>query len=80
MTYRGRVTQQLRKIRRSPNVVAFLATGGVVGLVAGCLLSVLGSSDPIYGPLATLGFLGVGGAALGVLVGGLVAVLLDSRR
>ncbi len=72
------VTQQPRKVHRRPNFTAFLITGGLVGLVIGFLLS-LRQPDPRYDASAALGFLGLIGAGLGVLTGGVIAVLLDRR-
>jgi tetrahydromethanopterin S-methyltransferase subunit C len=70
---------QLPKIRRAPNIPAFLLTGGVLGLVLGVLLAVMGHADSRYNLPAELAFFGLIGAAFGVLVGGIVAVLLDRK-
>jgi hypothetical protein len=77
--YVGCVSQQPRKVRRQPNFTAFLITGGLVGLLAGFFLSVSGPADAGYDASAVLGFLGLICAGLGVLVGGIIAVLLDKR-
>ena len=65
--------------RRSPRFTSFLVTGGVVGLLLGFFLSLVGHPDTRYGSTAALGFLGLVGALLGVLAGGVIAVLLDRR-
>jgi membrane associated rhomboid family serine protease len=78
--YVGVVSQPSRKVRSVPKFTAFLLTGGVAGLLIGCLLSLAGPVDTSYDPSAVLGFLGLIFAGLGVLVGGIVAVLLDWRR
>jgi hypothetical protein len=78
MAYRGGVSQP-PKIRRAANIPAFLLTGGVIGLVLGVLAGVFGNDDARYDAGAAVGYLGLGGAALGVLVGGIVAVLLDRK-
>ena len=82
--YRGVVSQQPHKGHqpnyRTPNFPAFLITGGVVGLLIGFFLGISGPDDARYDVSAAVGFLGLIFAALGVLVGGIVAVLLDSRR
>jgi hypothetical protein len=77
--YRGAVSRHLRKARRAPNFPAFLVTGGLVGLFTGVFLGLFGPDDARYDLSAAVGFLGLFCAALGVLVGGIVAVLLDRR-
>jgi len=67
------------KVRRSPRFTSFLITGGVVGLLIGVFLSLVGHPDTRYDASAALGFLGLICAGLGMLVGGVVAVLLDRR-
>ena len=81
MEYRDVVSRQPPRAPdyRTPNFPAFLITGGLVGLVAGILLGVFGPDDTRYDVSAAVGFLGLICAALGVLVGGIVAVLLDRR-
>ena len=69
----------LLKVRRSPRFTSFLITGGVVGLLIGVFLSLVGHPDTRYDASAALGFLGLICALLGVLVGGVIAVLLDRR-
>jgi hypothetical protein len=73
------VSQPPQKVRRTPSFPAFLLTGGLLGLLTGFFLSVFGPGDARYDGSAALGFLGLIGAGLGVLAGGLVAVLLDKR-
>ena len=73
------MSQQPRKARRRPNFPAFLISGGLVGLLIGFFVSVFGPADARYDASATLGFLGLICAGLGVLVGGIIAVLLDKR-
>jgi hypothetical protein len=73
------VSQRPGTVRRKPNFTAFLLTGGLVGLLTGFFLSVVGPVDARYQATAALGFLGLICAGLGVLVGGIVAVLLDKR-
>jgi len=73
------VSQQPRKVRRTPNFSAFLLTGGAIGLLAGFALSIFGGGDTRYDDVSTLGFLGLVCGGAGVLLGGLVAVLIDRR-
>ena len=64
---------------RVPRFKGFLVTGGLAGLIVGVFLGVSGPEDPRYDTSAAAGFLGLLCAALGLLAGGLVAVLLDRR-
>lgn len=73
------MSQPPQKVSRTPNFTAFLLTGGLLGLIVGFFLSMFGPSDPSHDGSSALGFLGLIGAGLGVLAGGLVAVLLDKR-
>jgi hypothetical protein len=73
------VSQPPQNVRKTPNFTAFLLTGGALGLLVGFLLSVFGAGDPSYDGSSVLGFLGLICAGFGVLVGGVVAVLLDKR-
>jgi hypothetical protein len=73
------VSQPPRQVRRYPNFAAFLITGGLLGLLIGFFLSLSGPGDPSYDPSSVLGFLALICAGLGVLVGGIIAVLLDKR-
>jgi len=77
--YVGVVSQQPRKVRKTPKFTAFLLTGALAGLLIGFFLSVIGPVDVRYDGSAALGFLGLIGAGLGMLVGGIIAVLLDKR-
>jgi hypothetical protein len=71
------VSQQPRRVGRSPRFPAFLITGGLLGLIIGFFLSVFGQPDARYDAATTLGFLGLICAGLGMLVGGIIAVLVD---
>ena len=73
------MTQPTRSPRRAPRIGPFLVTGGVLGLLVGVVLSVVGSATAQYSAGRVLGFLGVGCAALGVLLAGIVFILLDRR-
>jgi hypothetical protein len=73
------VSTQPRKIRKKLNFWAFLISGGLVGLLVGFILSVLGNPDPRYDAPGAMGYIGLICAGLGVLAGGIVAVLLDKR-
>jgi len=73
------VSQLPPKVRRTPNFTTFLLTGGILGLLVGLFLSVFGPGDLSYDGSSALGFLGLIGTGLGVLAGGLLAVLLEKR-
>ena len=75
----GSVSQPPRPPRRAPRIGPFLVTGGVIGLIAGFLISVLGPATSTYGAAGEIGFIGLGCTALGVLLGGIAFVLLDRR-
>jgi hypothetical protein len=67
------------KPRRTPKYTRFIGTGAVIGFIVGAAVAILGAPAPGYGVNTQLGYLGVLGAALGALVAGVVAVLLDRR-
>ncbi|HZY01362.1 MAG TPA: hypothetical protein VFE92_18035 [Dermatophilaceae bacterium] len=71
--------RQPRQVRRTPKFSAFVLTGGLAGLLMGFFASVVGPVDTRYDASAALGFLGLIFAGLGMLVGGVIAVLLDKR-
>ncbi len=75
----GPVSQPPPKAPRSPNFLAFLISGGLVGLLIGFLIAFFGPAADRYDASATLGFVGLICATLGVLVGGVIAVLFDRR-
>jgi hypothetical protein len=66
-------------VRRNPRYPAFLVTGGVVGLVVAVVL-VVAAGSTAKDPTRLMVYLGVLLAGLGALAGGVVAVLLESRR
>lgn len=71
------------RVRRAVNYPAFLLSGAVAGFVLGGLLELLGptvSTGSVYTRESSLAFVAVLGALLGVVVGGVVALLLDRRR
>lgn len=67
------------EVRQQPKYSAFLATGGLVGLLTGVLLGVFGNSDPRYEATAALGYLGLICTGLGMLLGGFIAAVIDKR-
>lgn len=77
--YRGAVNSSLPRVRRAPNVVNFLVTGALLGLVVGLALATFGRSSREFGALSVLGLFGVAGAGAGLLLGGAVAMLFEQR-
>ncbi|CCH75878.1 conserved exported hypothetical protein [Nostocoides japonicum T1-X7] len=68
---------------RLPRFSRFLWTGGLIGLVAGVIVSLLSGPATGYGDVAGAGYLGLAGIFVGVIVGAAVAAILDrsmSRR
>ena len=66
--------------RRQPRFAPFLVTGGVLGFLVGAGFAFWGGDSTKYGIGPQLGYLGVFGAALGVLLAAVVAVLLDRKN
>lgn len=64
---------------RPPRFSAFLMTGALLGLLAGFVLSAIGPVNARYDTWTVWAFLGLVCAALGLLLGGVVAVLVDRR-
>ena len=69
--------------RRYPNFVAFIATGAILGFVAGSAVAYFGDDAATYGKdysvTSAVLFLGVVGALVFALLAAIVAVLLDRR-
>jgi MFS family permease len=73
--------QRLR-VRRAPRYEVFLGTGAFIGLLVAVVAGSIGPVDPQTGRAKLIGYLAMGLALLGALLGGLVAVTLErfSRR
>lgn len=72
------------RVRRSPRYGVFLVLGAAVGVFVAMILtfSFHGTDEPavngaLYSPGQVFGFLSLIGVAAGLLVGGLVAIVLD---
>lgn len=65
---------------RRPRMVPFLATGAVLGLLAGIALMVLGPESDSSGAGQELVLLGSTGALLGGLVGAIVFLAVERRH
>jgi hypothetical protein len=67
------------RIRRAPKLPAFLIVGGGLGAVITFILTALFPVDPEVGFFALFGYFALYGVTAGVVVGGLVAIILDRR-
>lgn len=63
--------------RRSVNIVAFIATGVVLGAIGGGIIDMFGPAAPTYNNASSLAFLAAVGALIGGLLGGVVGSALD---
>lgn len=78
------------RVRRSPNLRAFLGTGAVLGMIVGIVVAVVGPDSRCEGvpgracqgtfePSASLAYFLVLGALAGIAVAAAVAAVVDSR-
>lgn len=68
----------VRPRRRYPNFVAFIATGTILGMIAGALISTL-SGNPArnFTENAAMGYMAVTFGVIGAILGGLAGVLAE---
>ena len=71
---RDRVT-----VRRAPRISAFLVVGGFLGFLATLVVTSLFEADPGVGFAASLAYFSLYGISAGVLVGAVLAVVVDRR-
>lgn len=64
-------------IRRAPRIGVFLVLGGALGALVTLILTSLFPADPSVGFLASFAYFCLYGIPAGVLLGGLVALVLD---
>jgi hypothetical protein len=67
------------RIRRAPKFPTFLILGGGVGAIVSFVLTALFPVDPSVGFGALFGYFALYGVTGGVLVGALIAIILDRR-
>ncbi|HEV7950434.1 MAG TPA: hypothetical protein VGP24_11775 [Glaciihabitans sp.] len=67
------------RIRRAPKFPTFLILGGGVGAIATFIATALYPVDPAVGFGALFGYFALFGVTGGVIVGALIAIILDRR-
>jgi hypothetical protein len=65
------------QIRRAPKYSAFIIVGGGIGAIVTFILTAIFPVDPLVGFGALFGYFALYGVTAGVLVGALLALLLD---
>ena len=70
-------TQRQISVRRAPKYVPFLVAGGIVGVIAAAFVSFTGPAPADYTQESVFGYFMVLFAAGGVLLGAIVALVLD---
>lgn len=68
----------LAKVRRRPNIAAFLVTGGIVGVILGVLYSKTTGNGP-YSTSTGTGYVALIFGVIGVLIAALAVIVLDKR-
>jgi NhaP-type Na+/H+ or K+/H+ antiporter len=71
------VSESEVSIRRAPKVGVFLVLGAVLGALATLILTSLFPADPSVGFLASFAYFCLFGIPAGLLLGGIVAIVLD---
>lgn len=64
-------------IRRAPKFVPFMGIGAIIAAIAAAVTTYTGPPDPDYSQMTVLGFMTVFMLPFGLLLGALVALLLD---
>ncbi len=65
------------RVRRAPRYEVFVGAGALVGLLVALVIGLTGPFDPGFGRAKLIGYLAIGFALLGGLLGGLVAVAIE---
>ena len=66
-------------IRRAPKLWSFMITGALVGIVVAAVITGSAPIDPTVGFWPTFGFFALFGVGIGLVLGGFVGVIVDSR-
>lgn len=64
-------------VRRAPKFPAFMIVGGGIGAIATLILTAMFPVDPSVGFAALFGYLAIFGITGGVVLGAVVAIILD---
>lgn len=64
-------------VRRAPKIPAFMIVGGGLGAIATFILTALFPADPAIGFGATFGYFALFGIPAGVVLGAVLALILD---
>ncbi|SES24270.1 hypothetical protein SAMN05216199_2520 [Pedococcus cremeus] len=65
--------------RRTPNFTRFIATGAILGFVVGAVATLFTERAPGLSETSAMFYIGVFGAAIGAVLGALVAVAFERR-
>ena len=64
-------------IRRAPKIPVFLVLGALVGFFGTLIVTALQPADPAIGFAALFGYFCIYGVPLGIVLGGVLAIVLD---
>ncbi len=67
------------QVRRAPKIPAFMAVGGLLGLLFVLIITPLFPADPLVGLPAIIGYFSIFGITGGVLIGAVIGIVLDRR-
>ncbi len=67
------------QVRRAPKIPAFMAVGGLLGFLIVLIITPLFPVDPLVGLPALVGYFSLYGITIGVVLGAIVAIVLDRR-
>jgi NhaP-type Na+/H+ or K+/H+ antiporter len=71
------ITPDTVTVRRAPKFGAFMLVGAILGVLLTLILTSLFPVDPAVGFLPLFGYFALFGLVIGVVVGGLIALVLD---
>jgi hypothetical protein len=71
------ITPATVTVRRAPKFGVFMIVGGVLGVLVTLVLTAMFPVDPSVGFLALFAYFALFGLVIGVVIGGLIALVLD---